>query len=636
MRDELLAYYQDELAFLHQMGAKFAEKYPKIASRLALEPHRTEDPHVERLLEGFAFLAARIHLKLDDEFPEITQALLSILYPHYLRPIPSMTIAEFQIDKEQNTPADGLKILRGSVARTRPIDFREGQRRKGGADSQESAEQSQPDHKTPLRFRTAYDVTLWPIVIEEAQWTTPDRLRPVVRTSDAVSALRLLVRTTGAATFDKLRIGSLRFYLNGESELVNTLYELMCSRCNQIIVRDPSERSKVEPVIMESRQLKPVGFADDEAVLPYPRRSFLGYRLLQEYFSFPEKFMFLDLQGLSAIKGAGFQDVAEIIFFISPFQLRDRQQTLEGNVNKNTFRLGCTPIVNLFSQTAEPILVSQTRYEYPVVPDVSHPNLAEVFSVDEVVSIDPRLPEPVEFLPFYSHRYNSERSKGTAFWHTTLRPSVRPKDDRLDTYISLMDGTGRPIAPNVEVLTLRTTCTNGDLPTRIPYGSEKGDLEFEGAAPIKRLTILRKPSGTVRPPIGSDSNWRLVSHLSLNYLSLVDRKDSLQNILRLYNFNESPHTEKQILGIHELRSRPQVARVHSEHGISFARGTRVDLVLDEDQFVGAGVFLFASVLERFLGLYVSINSFCELVATTIQRKDTLRHWQPRAGQRILV
>jgi type VI secretion system protein ImpG len=612
MRDELLAYYQDELAFLHQMGAQFAEKYPKIASRLALEPHRAEDPHVERLLEGFAFLAARIHLKIDDEFPEITQALISILYPHYLRPIPSMTIAEFQIDPEQSTPPDGLKIQRESVARTRPIDG------------------------MPLRFRTAYDVTLWPIVVAEAQWTTPDRLRPVVRASDSVSALRLVVRTTGAATFDKLRLGSLRFYLNGESELVHTLYELLCSRCNQIIVRDPSQHSTVPPIVIEPRQLKPVGFADDQAVLPYPTRSFSGYRLLQEYFCFPEKFLFLQLEGLNGLAEAGFKDTAEIIFFISPFQRRDRQQTLESGVTKSTFRLGCSPIVNLFTQTAEPILVSQTRYEYPVVPDVSHPDLTEVFSVDEVVSVDPRYPDPIEFLPFFSHRYNSERSKGKAFWHTALRHSSRPKGDRLDAFISLMDGLGRPIAPNVEVLTLRTTCTNGDLPTRIPYGSEKGDLEFEGAAPVKRLTILRKPSNTVRPPVGSDFNWRLVSHLSLNYLSLVERKDAFQNILRLYNFNESAHTEKQILGIHELHSSRQFARVHSEHGISFARGTRVELKLDEDQFVGAGVYLFASVLERFLGLYVSVNSFCELKATTIQRNEPLRHWQPRAGQRILL
>lgn len=613
MRDELLAYYERELTFLRQMGAQFAEKYPKIAARLALEPDRSEDPHVERLLEGFAFLAARIHLKIDDEFPEITEALLSILYPHYLRPIPSMSVAEFHIDPEQNTPPEGLLIPRSSVAHTRPVDG------------------------LPLKFQTAYDVTLWPMALASAQWTTPDRLHPAVRTSDTAAALRLLLRCTGGAKFDQLQIRSLRFYLNGESNLVHSLYELLCVHCNRILVRDPEPRSTARPISIDASQLKPVGFGENEAVLPYPRRSFLGYRLLQEYFSFPEKFFFFDLQGLDALSTAGFEDAAEIIFLISPFQRRDRQQSLEVGVSEKTIRLGCSPIVNLFPQTAEPILVSQTRYEYPVVPDVSHPVSLEVFSVEEVVSVDPRLTSPTVFSPFYSHRYGPAHDRKHAFWHATRRPSTRPHDDRLETSISITDRSGRPVVPNVETLTVRTTCTNSDLPARMPFGNERGDLELQGVVPVKRISILRKPSNTIRPPVGKDTNWRLISHLSLNYLSLGNEgKDALQNILRLYNFAESPYTEKQIQGITNLHSARHFARVVSDNGISFARGTRVEIELDEDQFVGGGVYLFASVLEHFFSLYVSMNSFCELVARTIQRKETLRHWRPRAGQRILL
>ena len=299
--------------------------------------------------------------------------------------------------------------------------------------------------------------------------------------------------------------------------------------------------------------------------------------------------------------------------------------------------MGCAPIVNLFGQTAEPILVSHTRYEYPIVPDVSHPEALEVFSVDEVVSVDPRLPEPSVFSPFYSHRYGAPRDKKQVLWHATRRPSTRPHDDRLEAYISLMDRSGRPAVPNVETLTVRVTCTNSDLPARIPFGNERGDLELQGVAPVKRITILRKPSNTIRPPVGKDANWRLISHLSLNYLSLVNEgKDALQNILRLYNFAESPYTEKQIQGITNLQSARHFARVVSEHGISFARGTRIEMELDEDQFVGGGVYLFASVLEHFFSLYASMNSFSELIARTVQRKEILRHWQPRAGQRILV
>ena len=612
MRDELLAYYERELTFLRQMGAQFAEKYPKIAGRLALEPDRAEDPHVERLLEGFAFLAARIHLKIEDEFPEITEALLSILYPHYLRPIPSMSIAEFQIDPEQNTPPVGLMVPRGSVAHTRPVNG------------------------LPLRFRTAYDVNLWPIVISAAQWTTPDRLQPALRTPDTVAALRLTVRCTGATTFDKLRISSLRFYLNGENNLVHSLYELLCVNCNQIIVRNPAQHSTGRAISLDACRIRPVGFDEAEGVLPYPRHSFLGYRLLQEYFSFPEKFFFLDLEGLHALS-TGFSDVAEIIFCIAPFRRRDRQQSLEVGVSERTFRLGCSPIVNLFSQTAEPILLSHTRYEYPIVPDISHPEALEVFSVDEVVSVDPRSPEPTVFSPFYSHRYGAPRDKKQALWHMTARPSARPHDDRLETYISLMDRSGRPATPYVDTLTVRLTCTNGDLPAQIPFGDERGDLELQGVAPVKRVMILRKPSNTIRPPVGKDANWRLISHLSLNYLSLVNQgKDALQNLLRLYNLADSPYTEKQIQGIANLESTRHFARVVSEHGISFARGTKVEIEVDEDEFVGGGVYLFASVLEHFFSLYVSMNSFCELTARTVQRKEILRHWQPRAGQRILV
>jgi type VI secretion system protein ImpG len=247
------------------------------------------------------------------------------------------------------------------------------------------------------------------------------------------------------------------------------------------------------------------------------------------------------------------------------------------------------------------------------------------------------LAEPTVFSPFYSHKYGGARDKKRTFWHATRRPSTRPNDDRSEVHISLVDLSGRPIVPNLEALTVRVTCTNSDFPAHIPFGSEMGDLELQGVAPVKRITILRKLTDTVHPPLGKDANWRLISHLSLNYLSLVDEgKDALQNILRLYNFADSPHTEKQIQGITGLRSSRRFARVISEHGISFGRGTTVEMELDEDQFVGGGVYLFCSVLEQFFGLYVSMNSFSELIARTVQRKEGLKHWQPRAGQRILV
>ena len=303
MRDDLLLYYERELSFLRQMGAEFAAKYPKIASRLVLEPDKCEDPHVERMLEAFAFLAARVHLKVDDEFPEITEALLGILYPHYLRPLPSMTVAEFRLDLDQVTPETGLKLERGAMLRSRPVNG------------------------VPCKFRTCYDVTFWPMVVAEAEWKTPDRLQPAIKSSDAVAAVRMELRLTGDVTFSKLALRSLRFYLNGESNLVHNLYELLCNNCVQIVVRDPTPKSRLEPVILPGDALRPAGFAEDEAMLPYPRRSFIGYGLLQEYFCFPQKFFFLDLNGLERVCAARFGGRAEVIFLISPFERSDRRQS---------------------------------------------------------------------------------------------------------------------------------------------------------------------------------------------------------------------------------------------------------------------------------------------------------------------
>jgi type VI secretion system protein ImpG len=608
----LLLYYERELTFLHEMGAEFAEKYPKIAGRLILEPNESKDPHVERLLEAFAFLAARVHLKIDDEFPEITEALLTVLYPHYLRPIPSMCTVEFDLDPAQGNLSTGLAIPKGSVLYSPPVNG------------------------VPCKYRACYDTTLWPLRLVDPQWRTPDRFQPPLK-SDAAAALRFEIRCFQDVTFDKLDLRSLRLHLNGEGALVHTLYELLSGKCTQIVIRDPASGSRVKPIWLEPDQLRPVGFAENEGTLPYPLRSFLGYRLLQEYFAFPDKFFFFDLCSLERLAQAGFKDRAEVLILISRFERAERQQQLETGVSEKTIKLNCTPIVNLFPQTAEPILLSHTVFEYPIVPDVSRQDAMEVFSVDEVVSLDPASHDSIKFEPFYSYRHSTMRDKKQTFWHSSRRPSTRRNSEAIDVYLSLVDMSGKPIRPNVDTVTVRLTCTNGDLPSRLPFGNEKGDLDLEGAAPIKRIVMLKKPAGTIRPPTGRNALWRLISHLSLNYLSLVeDGRQSLQHILRLYNFTESAYIQKQIEGISKLDSERHFARVISEYGISFARGTRVRLELDEDQFVGGGVYLFASVLERFLALYVSLNSFSQLVVRTVQRREDLEQWPPREGHKILM
>jgi type VI secretion system protein ImpG len=613
VRDELLLYYERELTFLRQMGVEFADKYPKIASRLSLEPDKCEDPHVERLLEAFAFLAARVHLKIDDEFPEITEALLSIIYPHFIRPVPSMTIADFRVNPEQGQIGAGLKIPRGAVLSSRPV---------GGV---------------PCKFRTCYDTYIWPLSVVAAEWKTPDRLQPAIKAPEAAAALRIELKCWPDITFEKLRPNPLRFFLNGESGLIHTLYELLCSRCTGILVRDPTPGSRVRPVDLRPDALRPVGFAEDEGMLPYPRRSFTGYRLLHEYFTFPEKFFFLDLTGLDAALANGFKDRAELIFLIAPFELADRRQALELGVTEKTFQTACAPTVNLFQQTAEPILLTQRRFDYPIVPDIRRPNATEIFSVDEVVSVRPDSQEPVRFEPFYSFRHGHSGGRGQVFWMASRRASGRRDDDGTEMFLSLVDLEQRPVAPDVDSLTVRLTSTNRDLPSRLPFGMESGDFELESGAPVHSIMALRKPTPALRPPTGKASLWRLVSHLSLNYLSLVtEGREALQEILKLYNFTNSSYSVKQIEGITDLKSRPQFARIISENGITFARGTRVEMELDEENFVGGGAYLFASVMEHFLGLYVTLASFSQLSVSTRQRKEVLKLWPPRAGSRILL
>jgi type VI secretion system protein ImpG len=611
MREELLAYYERELTFLRQMGAEFAQKYPKIASRLQLESDRCEDPHVERMLEGFAFLAARTHLKIDDEFPEITNALLGTLYPHYLNPVPSMTVVEFHPDPQQGKLTTGISIPRGTMLYSKPVEG------------------------VPCKFSTSYDTTIWPLSIVEAQWATPDRIRPALKASDCTGVIQLVLQAAPDVKFKALSLKNLRFYLSGESALVHTIYELLCNNCSRIMVREAG--SKQEPVYLDARQIRPMGFEEDEAMLPYTRRSFAGYRTLQEYFTFPEKFFFLELNGMERITEFN-GDKFEILFLVSSFERPERRDQLETGITAKTFRLGCAPAVNLYPQTAEPILVDQTKYEYPVIPDVRRRFASEIVTIDRVVCTHPQTRDVRDFEPFYSHRHAiSGSDKGQRFWYATRRSSGMREEERTDMYLTLVDVSGAPMRPEGDTVTVYCTCSNYTLPSRVNFSNEAGDFELEGASPIKKIVAIRKPSATLRPPSERGAHWRLMSHLSLNYLSLVEEgKEALQSILELYNFSQSRDLQNQIAGINRVESRKRVAYVMSDHGLAATRGVHVDMALDEDQFVGGGVYLFASVVEHFLGNYVSMNSFSQLNATTLQRKEALREWPPRAGRSILI
>jgi len=337
------------------------------------------------------------------------------------------------------------------------------------------------------------------------------------------------------------------------------------------------------------------------------------------------------------VADAGFQDTIEVVFLISDVADTGKAQRLELELSRKTFRMGCAPVANLFSQVAEPIQLTQRRTEYPLVPDARRPYSVEVYSIDEVTAINAANQKVTTFEPFYSLRHSSGAGNRSCYWLARRRRSPRLNDDGMDAFLSLLDLSLGEVDPEGAVLSVRTTCTNRDLPARLPFGNQDSDFELEGASAMRRIVALRKPTAPVRPTLGKSGLWRLVSHLSLNYLSLVEEgKDALQEILRLYDVGRTAYSQNVIQSIQRIRSKPHFTRLVSDQGISFARGVRIEMELDEDHFAGGGAFLFASVLERFFGMAASLNSFTQLSVTTPQRKEGLYEWQPRSGRRLLI
>jgi len=322
--------------------------------------------------------------------------------------------------------------------------------------------------------------------------------------------------------------------------------------------------------------------------------------------------------------------------------------SIEQGVDANTFRLGCAPIVNLFEQTAEPLALTQARHEYRVIPDVASPHGLEVYSVDSVVGTDPVARVTSDYLPFYSFRHGTSRETRRAYWQSSRRPSTREDDRGTEVFLRLVDLDFHPRLPAESTLVIRTTCTNRDLPGRLHHAGEQLGFVLESAAPIGRIRCLRLPTAPLRPPGRRGLQWRLISHLSLNHLSLADDgqgRQALQELLRLYDASDAgagggeslSAVNRQIIdGIASLSARRVVGWIDAPEASGFCRGVEVTVVLDEKKYVGTGAFLFASVLERFLALYVSINSFTQLVARTILAEEPLKAWPPRAGDQPVV
>jgi len=523
--------------------------------------------------------------------------MLSVLYPHYLAPIPSLAIVQFVLDRSQGELTAGYGIPQETVLETEPIDGH------------------------PCRFRTCYPVTLWPVELREARLAARPFAAPVTPFSaSAAAVLRIQLQClSNDVTFAALTMDRLRCYLKGQSQHVYALYELLFN--NVVGIALAASPQDPQPVLLGPESIEPVGFERDQGLLPYTPRTFVGYRLLTEYFSFPEKFLFFDLAGLGngALARAG--RTLDVYCYLNR-SLPD----LEQNVTADSFQLGCTPTINLYPQRAEPIALTHTESEYRVVPDARRPRSCEVYSIDRVTATSPA-DETLEFSPFYSVRHAVAGKPQRAFWHA-VRRRASGVDPGTEVYLSLLDLQFDPAAPADWTLDVQTTCLDRDLPHRLPFGEGGPRLRLPGGGPTR----------TLRPALRRGALWRLISHLSLNHLSLANGEegaDALREILKLYDFADSAQTRAMIDGILDVHSRRIVGRA-GDGRLGFCRGVEVTVHFDETRFAGSGVYLFACVLERFLGLYCSVNSFSRLVATTNKRQGELRRWAARAGETVLL
>lgn len=611
MADELLPYYEKELTYIRQLGARFAKEHPKIAGRLGISTDTIEDPHVSRLIESFAYLNARIHHKLNDDFPELSDALLTVLFPHYQCPIPSMSIAQFIPNQEQ---------LEGSYELP--------------AKTLLETEQFQGE---TCKFSTIYNTELLPLVVEEACLLGRPFATPGANSiRGAGGVLRLRLRSfNDAINIAELRPKRLRFYLKGQPQHIYPLYEMLMNECQQVVIS--TTESDTAPIYAGKQLLKSVGFAENEGLLPYTANSLLGYRLLTEFFVFPEKFLFIDIDGLDKYIPAHTTSELNIYIYLDQSNIE-----LEHNINAHTFALGCTPVINLFEHKADPIKVDHIQEEYQVVPDVRRPQGFEVYSVNQVIASGSDGSQ-IPFVPLYGLKHEHLDFNHQSFWFAARRAAklgAQTRDDATDVFLKLVDLAFNPNIPNDKTLLIDTLCSNRNLPAKLPYSLEQPRLQCINAAPpCEKIRFLIQPSVSISPPLRDSARWRLLSHLNLNHLSITgtnDTTNALKEILRLYDFKDSSASRAQIESIASLSARAVNAPLNIDGRTTLCRGLELELLVDDVQFTGSSSFLFASVLEHFFGLYCSINSFTRLLVKRKNKEGFLKKCSPRAGEKTLL
>jgi type VI secretion system protein ImpG len=662
MRDEHFDYYERELAFMRAQCGEFATAHNTAARALLLGRDESRDPHVERLIEAFALIGARIQYRLDDQYPELTEGLLNVIYPHYLAPIPSMALVRFDLDPKKSPTAEGIPIPAGTSLRARPT-------RSGHI----------------CQFRTCYSTRVWPVQIQHEHVELrleppPSRLEPP---RSARSWLRIELASQGDMTFRHLsdKFDRLRFCLCGQSlQLAIALYELIFrhgvgvrfSRQPPPTIRKPDLLTK----FTTAQALAPAGFDTSESLLPPCDRSFPGYRLLTEFFAFPQKFLFFDLLQLDQVRTQLDDDHLEVAILLDllPEMIH---RTLRGGV-RQAFVLGCVPAVNLFEKVTEPIALDHRRSEYRVVPDLIYPTKMEVYRVETVHGIDSKSGDITTYVPFYSLHHGEPRptksepagkKKDATYWHPHRRPSTAPGDEGTELFLSLVDLNFHAKFPADATLSVTALCTDRDEPNELSAHGTHAVFLIDGTVAPVLATCLAGPTPPLRPALRGGTQWRLISHLALNSLSIVDEPggiDALKEMLRIYLMYHASHRSTSTeVGIakgasHELDdpwSRDHIDNsslverlksVHSNRVMRYVpssmagtwgRGIQIALQFDNNTHDDGKSYMFSAVLDRFFGLYASINSFTELVASTVSSTGEEKiYWTPslHSGSRPIL
>jgi type VI secretion system protein ImpG len=573
-------YFQQELSHLKDMGAEFSEAHPALAPMLG---GPTADPDVERLLEGVAFLTALLRQKLDDEFPEVIHELIQLIWPHYLRPVPSTTIIAF-------TPKPTLKQ---SITIPAGIHIA-----------------SVPVEGTTCLFQTRYDVNIHPLVISQAF---------LEETSGRPPAIKLRLELQGPKLSD-WQPGALRFFLAGDFSNAADLYFLLQNHLKQIEIK-PLDGGQT--LLLTPDHLRPVGFSQENELFPYPSNSFPGYRILQEYFTLPSKFFFLDLVGWDRWNNRGEGSRFEIRFELDdlPFQPR--------KIKASDFVLAAAPAINIFPHEADPIRLDHHKTDYIVRPSGSNTAHYQIYALEKVVGFTQGTAEEKTYFPFDMF---SSKQISNPVYYTKLRHS--PIQSGFDVLLSFAYPS-KAGPPKKETISVQMQCTNG----RLAEGIKVGDISQPTSTSPEFVEFknITSPTANVLPPLGTNLLWRLLSHLSLNYLSLSNAKN-LKSLLELYIFEETRDktalmaNRKRIAGIDRVETKGTQRLIA---GIMM-RGRNIHMKVRQDHFAGPGdLYLFGSIMDHFLGNYASINTFTHLFIQEALKGD-LYQWPAHIGTQPLI